>query len=142
MNVIRAHLGQFGIALAKGVQNVDRLLEAARDLHSAVRPALGMLADQRHDTQARIKEVTTRTGERQSEDALARRLATVPGVGAILSSAFAATTPDMDAFRSARLRGVARSEVVIDAERVFDHVDVLARIPALRSLREVRRSLR
>ncbi len=38
----------------------------------------------------------------QGEDELARRLATMPGVGAISSSAFAATTPDVAAFRSAR----------------------------------------
>jgi transposase len=33
---------------------------------------------------------------------LARRLATIPGLGPIASSAFAATTPDVAAFRSAR----------------------------------------
>lgn len=36
------------------------------------------------------------------EDALARRLATVPGVGATSSSGFAASTPDVNAFRCAR----------------------------------------
>ncbi|WP_233490654.1 IS110 family transposase [Paracoccus sediminilitoris] len=38
----------------------------------------------------------------QCQDELARRLTTVPGVGAISSSAFAATTPDVAAFRTAR----------------------------------------
>jgi transposase len=61
-----------------------------------------MLSDQLRDTQARIETVTVRISEMQGEDALARRLATVPGVGTISSSAFAATTPDVAAFRRAR----------------------------------------
>ena len=102
VNAIRAHVGEFGIVVAKGIHNIDRLLEAARDLPHAARPALDMLADQLCDTQARIEEVTARISEMQAEDALARRLSTVPGVGAISSSAFAATTPDVATFRSAR----------------------------------------
>ena len=126
VNAIRAHLGEFGprgpwfgrnapperfvraspppspSVVAKGIHNVDRLLDAARDLSPAARPALDMLAGHLRDTQARIEEVTARIGEMQGEDALARRLATVPGVGTISSSAFAATTPDVAAFRSAR----------------------------------------
>ena len=102
VNAIRAHLSEFGVVVAKGIHNVDRLLEAARDVPSAAIPALDMLAGQLRDTQARIEEVTARIGKMQCEDELARRLATVPGVGAISSSAFAATTPDVAAFRTAR----------------------------------------
>ena len=102
VNAIRAHLGEFGVVVAKGIHNVDRLLDAACDVHATARPALDMLAGQLRETQARIEEVTARISEIQGEDALARRLATVPGVGAISSSAFAATTPDVAAFRSAR----------------------------------------
>ena len=102
VNAIRAQLGEFGIVVAKGIHNVDRLLDAARDVPPAARPALDMLAGQLSDGQARIEEVTARIGALQGEDELARRLATTPGVGAISSSAFAATTPDVAAFRSAR----------------------------------------
>ena len=102
VNAIRAHLAEFGIVVAKGIHNVDRLLEAACNMPSAARPALDLLVGQLRDGQARIEEVTARIGALQSEDALARRLATVPGVGPISSSAFAATTPDVAAFRSAR----------------------------------------
>jgi transposase len=109
-DAIRAHLGEFGIVApkacfqhdAKGIHNVDRLLDTARDVPDAARPALDMLTNQLFDTQARIKEVTARISEMQAKDALARRLATVPGVGSISSSAFAATPPDVAAFRSAR----------------------------------------
>jgi transposase len=85
INAVRAHLGEFGVVVAP-----------------AARPALDMFAGQLRDTQARIEEVTVRISEMQGEDELARRLATMPGVGAISSSAFAATTPDVAAFRSAR----------------------------------------
>ncbi len=51
---IRAHLGEFGVAVARGIHNVDRLLEAARDVPTAAIPALDILAGQLRDTQARI----------------------------------------------------------------------------------------
>ena len=54
------------------------------------------------DTQARIDEVTARIGKMPCQDELTRRLATVPGVAAISSSAFAAITPGVAAFRTAR----------------------------------------
>jgi transposase len=44
-DTIRAHLSEFGIVVAKGIHNVDRLLEAAKDLPKAARPAVDMLAD-------------------------------------------------------------------------------------------------
>ncbi|KUF11528.1 hypothetical protein AVJ23_07140 [Pseudoponticoccus marisrubri] len=93
VDTIRAHSGEFGVVVAKGIHNFDRRLEAACDMPDAARPALEMLSDQLRDTQALIEEVTARTGEMQSEDALARRLATEPEVGTISSGAFAVTPP-------------------------------------------------
>lgn len=102
VNAIRAHLSEFGIVVAKGIHNLDRLLEATRDVPEAARPALDLLADQLRDLEARIAAGTARIAADQKADPLARRLATVPGLGPIASSAFAATTPDVAAFRSAR----------------------------------------
>jgi transposase len=102
VNAIRAHLAETGVVAAKGIHNVAWLLEAGRDVPAAARPALELLADHLRDLQTRIDIVTTRIATAQKDDALARRLATVPGLGPIASSAFAATTPDVDAFRSAR----------------------------------------
>ena len=95
-------MGEFGVVVAKGIQNIARLIAAARNVPEAARAAVDMLADQLQDTQNRIDAVTARIAESQANDPLARRLATVPGVGAISSSAFAATTPDVSAFRSGR----------------------------------------
>jgi transposase len=102
VNTIRAHLSEFGIVVAKGIHNVDRLLEAATALPAAARPAVDLLADQLRETQEKIDEVTDRIETAQQTDPLARRLATVPGVGAITASAIAATTPEVGNFRSAR----------------------------------------
>ncbi len=110
INAIRAHMGEFGIVVAKGIQNIERLIAAARNVPDAARAAVDIRAEQLQDTQNRIDAVTARIAESQADDPLARRLATVPGVGAISSSAFAAScqrrafgvTPDVSAFRSGR----------------------------------------
>ena len=102
VNTIRAHLSEFGIVVAKGIHNVDRLLAATTELPAAARPAVDLLADQLRDTQEKIDEVTDRIEAAQRTDPLARRPATIPGVGAISASAIAATTPEVDNFRSAR----------------------------------------
>ena len=102
VNAIRAHLLEFGIVVAKGIHNLDRLLEAARDVPEAARPALDLLVGQLRDLEERIDIATARITAAQKTDPLARRLATIPGFGPIASSAFAATTPDVAAFRSAR----------------------------------------
>ena len=43
VNAIRAHPSEFGVVVAKGTHNVDRLLEAARDVPTAAIPSLDML---------------------------------------------------------------------------------------------------
>ena len=102
MNAIRAHLSEFGIVAAKGIQHVDRLLTAADDIPKEARPAVQLLADQLSDLERRIADLTARIAATQKADPLAKRLATIPGIGPIASSAFAATTPEVGAFRSAR----------------------------------------
>lgn len=102
VNAIRAHLAKFGIVVAKGIHNVGRLLEKAAELPEAARPAVELLADQLHQTQARIAEVTATIEAEHKTDPLARRLSTVPGVAAITASAFAAATPEVSNFRCTR----------------------------------------
>lgn len=102
VNTIRAHLSEFGIVVAKGIHNIERLLEAAKELPAAARPAVDLLADQLRETQGKIDAVTDRIETAQKTDPLARRLATIPGIGAVTASAIAATTPEVDNFRSAR----------------------------------------
>lgn len=99
-NAIRAHSGEFGVVVATGIHDVDRMIKAARDVPHAAVPAFDTLAGQLRDTQARIEEgeaewrilrwtmrpPNARIGEIQGEDELARRLATVSGVAAFRSA--------------------------------------------------------
>ena len=87
------------------------MLEAAEHASQAARPAIDLPADQLRDLRDRIETVTKRIEAAQKSDPLARRLATIPGLGPIASSAVtpeaclrhdAVTTPDVAAFRSAR----------------------------------------
>lgn len=102
INAIRAHLAEFGIVVPKGIHNIDRLRATTEGAPEAARPALAMLAEQLRDTHDRIAAVTARVESAQKDDPLARRLATVPGIGAITASALAATTPDVEVFRTGR----------------------------------------
>ncbi len=104
VNAIRAHLGEFGIIIAKGIQNVDRVIAAcdSAKLPIAARKALNLLADQLVDTQKKIAELTADIRTVSTSNKAAQRLQTIPGVGPITASAFVATLPDIADFKSAR----------------------------------------
>lgn len=103
VNAIRAHLAEFGVVAPLGVQHVDRLLEtAAHSVPDHAMEAINVLAGQFNETRARVDEITRRIEQAQKEDATARRLTSIPGVGAITASAITATTPDVTQFRTAR----------------------------------------
>ena len=102
VNTIRAHLSEFGIVVAKGIHNVDRLLAATTELPAAARPAVDHAGRSAARDAGEDRRGDRRIEAAQRTDPLARRLATIPGVGAISASAIAATTPEVDNFRSAR----------------------------------------
>lgn len=103
-NALRAHLGEFGVVVPKGVHNMGRLLAEAEtaDLPSEVREPLELLAGQFRDTKGRIDALTARIRAAAEADEAARRLQTMPGIGPITASVLAATLPDVSAFRTAR----------------------------------------
>ncbi len=68
-----------------------------------------MLADQLRDTRDRIAAVTARIEAPQREDPLARRLASVPGIGVITARAGGHDTECRGLPIGAGLRRVARS---------------------------------
>jgi transposase len=90
-NAIRAHLGAFSMAVARGVHNLGPLVAGAE---AADLPPEGclppdLLAGRFHDTKTRT-------------DATARRLRIRPGIGPITASKPVATLPDVTTFRPAR----------------------------------------
>lgn len=103
-NAIRAHLGEFGLVVPKGVHNMGRLVTEAEaaDLPADARMPLDLLVGQFADTKARIDAITADLRRAAEADETARRLQTMPGIGPITASVLAATLPDVSAFRSAR----------------------------------------
>lgn len=101
---MRAHLGEFGIVVPKGIRNVERLIAACdgADLPAPARKALNLLADQLVDTQKKIEGLTagSRADARGNEDA--QRLQTIPGIGPITASASVSALPDIADFKSGR----------------------------------------
>lgn len=104
VNAMRAHLGEFGIVVPKGIHNVERLIIACEQagLPAPARKALSLLADQLVDTQKKIEELTAdiRADARANEDA--QRLQTIPGIGPITASALVSALPDIADFASGR----------------------------------------
>jgi transposase len=103
-NAIRAHLGEFGLVVPKGVHNMGRLVAEAEaaNLPPEARMPLDLLVGQFADTKTRIDTITADLRRAADEDETARRLQTMPGIGPITASVLAATLTDVLAFRSAR----------------------------------------
>jgi transposase len=104
VNAIRAHLGEFGVVIPKGIQNVGRLIEACdkTNLPAAAHKALNLLADQLVDTQKRIADLTTDVHADANTNEAAQRLQTIPGIGPITASAMVASLPNVSDFNSGR----------------------------------------
>jgi transposase len=107
VNALRGHLAEFGIVAAKGMDKVSDLVAVVRDMEDnrlppAAREALLDLARQIEIADDGIRRLETRLVRRSRSDESARRLVTIPGVGAITAAALQATAADPTAFRSAR----------------------------------------
>ena len=107
VNMMRAQLAEFGIALPKGIQHALRLVGQlvdgeALDIPSLANKVLIALAQQVCDLQVRIQDldIMLMTWFRGNE--VARRLETIPGIGIVTASALAATVTDAHQFTSAR----------------------------------------
>jgi transposase len=107
INALRGHLAEFGMIAAKGPGGVRELIEL---LHTAAEEALPAVARQalfelvegigKLQTQIQRLEKAILAANRESETA--RRLDTVPGIGPIGASAFAALVPDPGQFHAGR----------------------------------------
>lgn len=103
-NAIRAHLGEFGLVVPKGVHNMGRLVAEAETAHlpPEARMPLDLLVGQFADTKMRIDTITADLRRAADEDETARRLQAMPGIGPITASVLTATLTDVSVFRSAR----------------------------------------
>ena len=107
VNMMRGLLAEFGIDIPEGL---ERALLMARQVIDGVVPdvpieaakIIGMLSQQALDTHVRLREIDRALVALQRTDDVARRLATIPGIGPIGATALAASVTDPAKFRSGR----------------------------------------
>lgn len=107
MNAFRAHLAEFGVIAARGRKGLAELLSvleaAAPDmLPEALRDTLRELAAAIHALDLRIGRLEQAIVDANRENATARQLLTIPGVGPITASAFSALVSAPERFACGR----------------------------------------
>nr|WP_309402230.1 IS110 family transposase [Aminobacter niigataensis]WMD00169.1 IS110 family transposase [Aminobacter niigataensis] len=107
INALRAHMGELGIIAPTGIANVKALAIIIREaedvrLPPAARFALTEIVDQIEMLAAQIDKLEREIVVQARQDDEMRRLATIPGVGAIIAMAVKAFVPDPAGFKSAR----------------------------------------
>jgi error-prone DNA polymerase len=105
-NAIRGLAGEFGLVVPQGRHRLDELMAQATaeaGIPAEGRQALTLLHEQLRATAERITSLEERIVAHARQDARARLLATIPGVGPVTASLIAATVGDnIGAFKSAR----------------------------------------
>ena len=105
-NAMRGLAAEFGLVVPKGMSKLEELValvEADESVPEQARGAFAGLLEQCRATADRIEALEAEIVAHAREDDIARRLATVPGIGPITASLLAATVGgNIGAFRSAR----------------------------------------
>jgi transposase len=107
INVIRAHLAEFGIVAPVGRKGVEQLLGVAADagdkrLPEVARACITALGAQLQTLKAQILQFDRLIMAWHRSSETSRRLDDIPGVGPALATALVATVADPKAFRSGR----------------------------------------
>lgn len=108
INAIRGHLSEYGWVAPKGPSHVAILAdlleeeEMASTLPDAARSMLRVMLDLLGQLDERIKDLDKEIGRRAREDAVSRRLMTIPGIGPIGATAIAALAPPAETFAKGR----------------------------------------
>ncbi len=107
INAIRGHCAEFGMIVPQGARRAAELVDQIREADVDALPVLAkgallMLADQLQALAGQIHALERRLLTWHRQDQASQRLATIPGVGLISATAFAASVPDPSLFRSGR----------------------------------------
>ena len=107
INVIRAHLAEFGIVAPVGRNGVEQLLDVVADagdkrLPELARACIAALGVQLQTLKAQILNFDRRIMAWHRSNATSKRLDEIPGVGPALATALVASVADPKAFRSGR----------------------------------------
>jgi transposase len=107
VNVLRAQMAEFGIIAARGVSQIESLLDIVADdndtrLPRLARLALREVADMIGHLKNKLATINQAIVAEHKADPDSKRLATQPGVGPVIASAFKASVPDPGHFRTGR----------------------------------------
>jgi transposase len=106
INAIRGHLAEFGMVAAQGPSHVAKLVSAIEDRDTDIpelaRPILRLLVEQLRSLDERVALLDRELARRAREDAEAKRLMTIPGIGPITATALVALVPTAQAFKRGR----------------------------------------
>jgi transposase len=106
-NQIRGLLAEFGIVMTQGPKNVEpqllRILEDAENgLPSSFRQLLQRLLENARQLRIQAEEIETEIKQWHENSEQSRRLAEIPGIGALTASALVASIGDAKAFANGR----------------------------------------
>jgi transposase len=107
INVMRAHLAEFGIVAPVGRKGIEELLDVVADsnderLPEVARDCLAALGTQLRSLKAQILGFDRQIMAWHRSNETSRRLDAIPGVGPALATALVASIADPKAFRSGR----------------------------------------
>jgi len=106
INALRGHLAEFGVIAAQGLSHVAKLVSAIddhdTDIPELARPILRLLVEQLRSLDERVALLDRELARRAREDAEAKRLMTIPGIGPITATALVALAPTAQAFKRGR----------------------------------------
>jgi transposase len=105
--MMRGQLAEFGIDISEGI---ERALQMSRQIVDGKAPDIpiaavrivSMLSQQILDTHVRLREIDRALAALARSDDVARRLATIPGIGPVGATALAASVADQSQFKSGR----------------------------------------
>src|SRR3954464_12409755 len=106
INALRGHLTEFGVIAAKGPAHTSKLIAAledpASDLPQAARGILAVLVEELRSLDERIAVLDREIARHATENPVARRLLTIPGIVAVTAAALTALAPPAETFRRGR----------------------------------------
>jgi len=106
INALRGHLTEYGWVVPKGTAHVATLIGQIEDpncsLPESARAIFRVLVTSLTSLEESIAVLDREISRRSKEDAVARRLMTIPGVGPITATAITALAPPIETFATGR----------------------------------------
>ena len=108
INALRGHLAEYGWVAPRGTAHMTMLAdlleeeEMASSLPQAARAMLKVMTNLMAELDGQVAELDKEIARRAREDAAARRLMTIPGIGPITATAIIALAPSVETFSKGR----------------------------------------